>query len=75
MEVHLGKHHSEKNECGLCDFEAGNLENLETHLNTCEFFQCDWDKDNWKQRFKMWLCMAKWSDHGSAFGETSLWEI
>ena len=52
MEVHLGKNHSEKYECGLCDLEAGSLENLETHLNTCEVFQCDWDKDKCKQRFK-----------------------
>ena len=31
IEVHLGKLHSEKFECGLCDLEAGGLENLEIH--------------------------------------------
>ena len=40
MEVHNGKHHSEKFECGLCDSEMKNLESLETHLNTCESFRC-----------------------------------
>ena len=53
MEVHLGKHHSEKYECGLCDFGAGSLENLETHLNTCEVFQCNWDKDKCKKDSKL----------------------
>ena len=37
---------------GLCDLEAGSLDNLEIHLNTCEVFQCDWDKNKCKQRFK-----------------------
>ena len=38
MDVHSGKFHSKKFECGLCDHEARNLENLETHLFTCEMF-------------------------------------
>jgi hypothetical protein len=42
MKVHLGKHHSEKYKCGLCDLETASLENLETHLNTSEVFQCEW---------------------------------
>ena len=37
-----------KYECGLCDFEATNLENLEIHLVTCEIYQCD----NCKTKFK-----------------------
>ena len=41
MEVHVGKYHSEKFECGLCEYEAENLENLETHLFTCEIFECN----------------------------------
>jgi hypothetical protein len=42
MKVHLGKHHSEKYKCGLCDLETASLENRETHLNTSEVFQCEW---------------------------------
>ena len=40
MEVHLGKLHSEKFRCGLYDLEAGSLENLEIHFNTCEVYKC-----------------------------------
>ena len=28
-------------ECGLFDFEAGNSENVQMHLTTCELFACD----------------------------------
>ena len=41
MEVHVGKYHSESYDCGLCSSEVGSLENLETHLRTCEIYQCD----------------------------------
>ena len=27
--------------CGLCDFEAKNLESLELHLKTCEIYECE----------------------------------
>ena len=40
MKVHVKKLHSETIECGLCDYEAGNLEIIETHLFTCEVFDC-----------------------------------
>jgi dimeric dUTPase (all-alpha-NTP-PPase superfamily) len=40
MEVHIGKEHSENFECGLCEFEAPNFENLDIHLNVCEVYQC-----------------------------------
>ena len=40
LNVHEGKEHSEEYECGLCDFKAGSLENLETHLHTCEIYTC-----------------------------------
>ena len=36
MEVHLGKFHSEKFECGLCGFETTDLQTLETPLFTCD---------------------------------------
>ena len=32
----------------ICSFEAGNLDNLEIHLRTCEIYQCD----ECEQRFK-----------------------
>ena len=51
MEVHMGKNHSDKFECGLCEWEANSLENLETHLNTCEMFQCD--NNGCKKRFRL----------------------
>ena len=37
MEVHSAKHHGDKFECGLCDYEAADLNNLEVHLSTCEY--------------------------------------
>ena len=40
MEVHIGKQHCEKFECGLCNLEVGNYENLELHLTTCEMYRC-----------------------------------
>ena len=40
MEVHNGRCHSETFECGLCDFKANTLENLEIHLSTCEIYDC-----------------------------------
>ena len=41
MEVHLGKSHSDKFECGLCEFVAKDLETLDMHLFTCEIYQCE----------------------------------
>ena len=55
MEVHLKKIHSDKFECGLCDLEAGSLENLEIHLNTCEVYQCT----HCRQRFKTVMDIKK----------------
>ena len=40
MEVHLGKFHTDSFECGLCERSFGNIEILETHLNTCEIYRC-----------------------------------
>ena len=39
MEVHIGKC-SETFECGLCDEKFNKLNDLETHLNTCEVYEC-----------------------------------
>ena len=40
MDVHNGRAHCENFECGLCEFEAGSLDNLDMHLRTCEIYQC-----------------------------------
>ena len=40
MEVHIGKTHTDTFECGLCEQDVGNVENLETHLHTCEIYRC-----------------------------------
>ena len=39
IEVHLEKNHNEKFECGLCEYVANDLENLDTHLFTCEIYE------------------------------------
>ena len=41
MEVHIAKLHGDKFECGLCEYEATDLENLEVHLTTCETYKCE----------------------------------
>ena len=41
MNVHLGKCHSGNFVCGLCEFTANTLEDLETHLFTCEMYECN----------------------------------
>ena len=41
MDVHSGKCHAENFECGLCEFPTNNLEDLETHLFTCEMYECN----------------------------------
>ena len=40
MEKHIGKEHSDKYECGLCESVFKSLESLETHLVTCETYEC-----------------------------------
>ena len=40
MDVHAAKLHGDKHDCGLCDYEAKSLEQLEIHLSTCEYYQC-----------------------------------
>ena len=42
------KHHGDNFECGLCDYEAADLENLEIHLTTYEYYKCDlWEEIIW----------------------------
>ena len=40
LEVHSGKVHSGNFECALCGFSGKDIEDLETHLHTCETFTC-----------------------------------
>ena len=41
MEVHIGKKHSDKFECGLCGFETKDIKYLNVHLRTCERYKCE----------------------------------
>ena len=41
MELHIGRKHSDQLECGICNYEADNLENLTIHLATCEIYKCE----------------------------------
>ena len=41
MQMHNGKCHQKNNECGLCNYEAKDIENLDLHLTTCEIYECD----------------------------------
>ena len=40
LNVHFGRKHSQKQECGLCDKTFENSEDLEYHLTECEIFMC-----------------------------------
>ena len=44
LEVHAGKKHSGNFECALCGFAGKDLEQLETHIHTCERFNCTYCK-------------------------------
>ena len=37
----MRKLHSEKIECGLCNYEAKDIEALNLHISTCEIYVCD----------------------------------
>ena len=53
MVVHIGKKHSENIECGLCDTIFKNIEQLETHLTTCEIFRCFKSHESFKTLLEM----------------------
>ena len=40
MEVHAAKLHGEDPECGICEYQAKDMPDMETHLTTCEFHEC-----------------------------------
>ena len=41
LQIHNGKAHMEKNECGLCDCKTKDLETLILHLKTWEIYKCN----------------------------------
>ena len=41
IEVHVGREHGDNFECGLCEYIAEDLENLDLHLLTCEVYKCN----------------------------------
>ena len=45
LDVHIGKNCADIFNCGLCEKTFETKVNLETHLNTCEIFQCTKCKD------------------------------
>ena len=53
MQIHHGKTHSKNIECGLCEYEASDTENLELHLKTCEIYECKSCEHESKQISKM----------------------
>ena len=36
-----GRRHSETISCGMCNFEANQIETLDTHTFTCEMYKCN----------------------------------
>ena len=40
MQIHNGKHHMDQIECGLCEFQAKDISNLDMHLSTCKTYEC-----------------------------------
>ena len=48
MEVHVSKVHTEEIECGMCEYEAKDLESLEIHLVTCQIYECKYCEERFK---------------------------
>ena len=46
MDVHIGKLHSEKIECGICECVTKTLEDKEVHLSGCEVYNRVCHKNN-----------------------------
>ena len=40
MQIHHGKMHNKKTECGLCEYDATENKNVDIHLKTCEIYEC-----------------------------------
>ena len=41
MKMHIKRIHSETIACGMCNYEAKDFENLDTHTFTCEMNKCN----------------------------------
>ena len=41
MIMHIKRNHCETISCGMCDFEAKDIETLDTHTFTCEMYKCN----------------------------------
>jgi hypothetical protein len=41
MDVHFGKVHPEKLECGLSEFQVDDVDKLNSHIFTCEIYKCE----------------------------------
>ena len=48
MEVHVSKVHAEQIECGMCETETKDLESLETHLVTCQIYECKYCEERFQ---------------------------
>ena len=77
MQVHVGKFHSEKIECSLCESEAKTFEDLDTHLFTCEIYECGKYKTKRKslKEIKTHVESDHAEDKESVFGLPSIYHI
>ena len=41
MKMHVKRNYSEIISCGMCNFEANQVETLDTHTFTCEMYKCN----------------------------------
>ena len=41
MKMHVKRRHSETISCGMCNFEANQIETLDTHTFPCEIYKCN----------------------------------
>ena len=48
MEMHFRRIHSENISCGLCEYDAKDIETLDVHTFTCETYKCNACKQNFK---------------------------
>ena len=40
LDVHFGRKHTSKKQCGLCDKTFGSSIDLDNHLSNCEIYMC-----------------------------------
>ena len=67
MDVHGGKCCTTDFECGLCDLPFDTLENLETHLTSCEVYECDKCEKRYKSLSDIKLHLEKEHDKETTF--------